>query len=317
MLDYYSFKNEFVTRCRERLSGSVGGGTAGDIIIEERPVTKAQLGELTGLIFRASGSNCAPTVYIEDFYRSYRNGFSVDELSIAAVNKMLRYIGNTPELSEDDLEDPANLRVRLLNRSRNTVFLKDVPYMDTGCGLALITEISSGEFRAVVTHDLLDSLGMSEEELFEAALENSSADEPAVLYSLTEMLDEGHDSCRNYLESGPAITAGALPQDVLYMLSNKSCFRGAAVLFYPGMAAKLNALLKGAFYVLPSSVHELLLLPVSEGDPQRLAAIIGSANRTVVNEEDYLSDDLYVCEGGVVRRVSYGSFVPEPGTLPN
>lgn len=315
MLDYNSFKSEFVTCCRERLAAGVQAYASGDIIIEEKPVKKAQVGELTGLIFRSSESNCAPTVYVEDFYRSYREGCTVEELSTAAVSNMLHYVRNTPGFSEDAFEDPSNLRVRLLNRSRNNSFLQDVPFMGTGCGLALIAEILSGEFRAVVTNDLLDCLGLSEEELFETALENSSADEPPVLFSLSEMLRGGQEQSRNYLDEGSwEILPAAEP---LYFLSNRSCFRGSAVLFYPGMAARLNEILGGAFYILPSSIHELLLLPVHEGDPQKLAAIIRSANRTVVDDADYLSDELYICEAGRIRRTGFSGFAADAEALPS
>ena len=315
MLDYNSFKGEFVSSCRERLAAGSHSFTGGCITIEEKTVTKAQYGDLTGLIFRADGSNCAPTVYVEDFYRSYRNGCSVEELSIAAVNSMMHYAASPPAFFEDALKDTANLRVRLLNISRNSLFLRDVPYIDTGCGLALIAEIVSGEYRAVVTDEILASYEMSRDELFEAAFENSLSDEPPVLFALTDMLSNGSESCVDYLEDSSRRFLP--PAEALFLLSNRSCFRGAAALFYPGITARLNELMGGAFYVLPSSIHELLLLPLSEGDPQKLAEIIGSANRTVVNDADYLSDDLYICEDGNIRRAGISSMSAEPRSLPS
>lgn len=303
MLDYTGFKNEFITLCRQKLDESAFASTSNKVFIEEHTVKKAQYGELTGLIFRTGGSTCSPTIYVEDFFRMYKSGLSVDDLSLAALANVVPYINTTPDFPENAFEDAANLRVRLLNSSRNREYLKSVPHIDSGCGLALIAEVRSGEFRAVVTDGLLDSMEISRDELFETALENSAVEEPPVLYSLPELLEEGHCSCRNYLNEGGS---PVLASDItLYMLSNKECFRGAAVLFYPGMTAKLCELLGGAFYVLPSSVHELLLLPVAEGDPQKLGSIISSANRTVVSDDDYLSDDLFICEAGTLRKISF------------
>ena len=321
-MDYSTFKNDFISGCRERLAAHTRTDAyeGGDIFIEEKPVKKAQFGELTGLIFRKGDSTCAPTIYVEDFYRLHRDGYSAGTLSVSAVNSILPYIDSGPDISEDAFEDTANLRVRLLNRARNRDYLENVPHIDNNCGLALTAEIRSGEFSAVVTDDLLDSMEMGKDELFEIALANSSVNDPPVLFDLSELLTEGHDSCRNLLggDSGSDLpgsdACSILPApDTLYLLSNRSCFRGAAVLFYPGITEKIGRLLGGAFFVLPSSIHEVLILPVSEGDPQRLADIIGSANRTVVSDEDYLSDDLLLCEEGRLRRVIRGDAAPASG----
>lgn len=314
MLGFTEFKNEFVTRCSERLAACTGACAGSGVKIEEQRITKAQLGELTGLIFRAGASSCAPTLYAEDFYRMYRDGHSLDELSIAAAGNISRYLREAPDLSENAFEDTANLRIRLLNRSRNSGFLNKVPYMDTGCGLVLVAEVVSGEYRAVVTESLLDSIGISRDELFDTAVSNSVEKDPPVLFELSELLSLGHDICANLLDKAPGTILPA--PDSLYLLSNKDSFRGAAALFYPGVAEKICELMGGTFYVLPSSVHEVLILPFSEGDPQKLADIICSANKTVVDKSDFLSDDLYLCKEGVVSRINCSITSAVTGTLP-
>ena len=313
MLDYSGFKSEFISLCRDRLSECARICADNEVYIEEQIVKKAQSGELTGLIFRSRGSTCSPTIYVEDFFRMYKSGHSVDDLSVAAMMNVIPYINNAPGFPEDTFEDTANLRVRLLNISRNSEYLKGVPHMDCGCGLALIAEVRSGEFRAVVTSGLLESMEISRNELFETALENSMAADPPVLYELSELLMKGHDCCTDLLET----ESGAfIPADSLYLLSNRDCFWGSAVMFYPGLLGRLCELLNGAFFVLPSSVHEVLLLPESDGDPQRLADIICNANRTVVSEEDYLSDDLFICRSGRLRRITFSKAFPGSANLP-
>ena len=313
MLDYSAFKNEFISLCRDRLSECARVCADNEVYIEEQTVKKAQLGELTGLIFRSRGSSCSPTIYVEDFFRMYKSGHSVDDLSAAAMDNVIPYIGSAPGFTEDTFEDTANLRVRLLNISRNSDYLSGVPHIDCGCGLALVAEVRSGEFRAVVTTALLESMEISRDELFETALENSAAADPPVLYELSELLMKGHDCCTDLLGTEPGTCIHA---DSLYLLSNRDCFWGSAALFYPGLLERLCELLNGAFFVLPSSVHEVLLLPESDGDPQRLADIICNANRTVVSDDDYLSDDLYICRSGRLRRISFSRTFPESANLP-
>ena len=78
----------------------------------------------------------------------------------------------------------------------------------------------------------------------------------------------------------------------------------------------MHELLDGDFYVLPSSVHELIVVAVDDPDPQQMVEMIREANRTVVDEKDVLANDLYICESGKLRRVSYGGIIPACGEIP-
>lgn len=304
MLDFREFKSEFVSACRSNIASFTECFGCGDIEIEERSVTKAQRGPLSGLIFRTSDTVAAPTYYVEDFYRMYRDGASISELSFDIAQNAFHYIHEDPPLSFEEsaksFEDAANLRIRLINSSRNAALLSTVPNRETGCGLSLIPEVRSGPYRAVVTRELMKSFGISEQDLLLIALANTAAFDVPVLADLTEMLCVGQDDCENLLLKG--LSTEPLPApDSLYVLTNDKFFWGASVLLYPGMTSRLSALLGGDFYVLPSSVHEVLLLPLSMGDPDKLLETIHEGNRTVVNEEDFLSDDLIICENGDLK----------------
>ena len=71
MLDFTEFKNEFINGCRSELAGVARFSPYSSIELEEHSITKAQRGELTGLIFKEPGTMCAPTFYVEDFYDMY------------------------------------------------------------------------------------------------------------------------------------------------------------------------------------------------------------------------------------------------------
>ena len=96
---------------------------------------------------------------------------------------------------------------------------------------------------------------------------------------------------------------------------NTGIFWGAGTLFYPGMIDRLHELLGGDFYVLPSSVHELILIAVDDQDPQQLVDLVRSANRSVVKDNEILADDLYICESGELHRVSFGGVIPACGDV--
>ena len=316
MLDFTEFKNEFINSCRNELTGVARFSPYGNIEIEERSVRKAQRGELTGLIFREPDTVCAPTYYVEDFYDLYRDGRSLQELSAGLVRNAYSYIHHPPEFPDigpDIFAGRAAFGVRLLNKAANRDYLKDLPYLDEGCGFALIAEIRYGEFSAVINSGLLEQLGMTKDDLFEKALQDSLLNERATLFALADMLPDYPRGGVNLLDS----EAGTiLPPLSLYVLSNEEGFWGAAALFYPGMLERLSDLLGGDFYVLPSSVHEVLLLPVTSADPQELADTIRNANRCITEPEAFLADELFIYERGRLRQVSYGGIVPTPGSLP-
>ena len=358
MLDLMSFKEEFVSQCRNTLCefGPV------DMEIEERTVNKAQRGELNGLLFRKKGLNCAPTFYVEDFYKSYKEGTPIEELSHVAIDSVVSNMGlaeflaekanallggNSDELSDEhpaalsgghsceindssgfgakdpdrfetidedtvmELADPELFTVRLLNKSRNKEYMKDVAYREAGCGFVFIAEVESGEYRLVITDDLLEYTRMAKDELFDRALKNTVEKYPPVLHDLAETVMTGPDECRNLL-TGPAnrAPAGSGPG---FVLTNSRFFWGAGALFYPGIMKQIRQLLASDYYVLPSSVHELILLRVEDQDPQQLAELVRSANKSVVREDEILADDLYICEADGLHRVSYGGEIPACG----
>lgn len=337
MLNMMEFKNEFVDRCRSELTNVWPEAME----IEEKTVHKAQRGDLTGLCFTSPGSICAPTIYVEDFYDLYSDGLRMEQLSKEAVKSVLCGLDLAKSLPAPDFDirkRPDMLRVRLIGRGANGNLLGEAPHRDVAEDLALVVYTETGEYRALITDSLMEACGLSADELFDAAFENSAMYEPAVLYDLEESICSAPGERHNYLEDagdigsagkyassrpaeGPGTasdisadqgmdqTAGApggpcadpVPDRPL-VLSSADLYWGSSALFYPGVTAKIHALLGGDFYVLPSSVHELIIVPAGGADPEKLEEVLRSANREVVEAADMLSDDLYICESGRVRR---------------
>ena len=236
MLDFTDFKTALVAGCRSMLDAIPEDSILKNIELEERSVTKAQRGELSALLFRVPGTACAPTFYVEDFYGMYRDGHPLEELYVRLVQDGIHYVTNPPSIAGIDpeaLAEREGFGVRLLNKAKNHDYLKDVPHIDD-IGLALIAEMRSGEFRAVITNSLMEEMGLTKEELFEKALRESAEKDRATLYRISDMLCSP-ESCENLLESG----ADAINEsDPLLVLSNEDCFWGASALFYPGMKVR-------------------------------------------------------------------------------
>ena len=293
MLNFTEFTDELITGCKAAMI------TGQDMLteIEKTTVNKPQKGTLTGLRFIREGSRIAPTLYAEDMYERYIRGSSVDRIARDVVESIKRSFDVKLPFSAEDL-DPASMtediRPRLISKERNRIIAESVPHMDVGGGLMLIADIVRGEYRAMITNDMMKNSELAEEELFETALENIPQGE-AVMYGLSDMLHAAPGDRTELLADGGS---SHISDYDVYILSNKDMFWGAGALFYPGVMDKLSDLI-GDFYVIPSSVHELLLLPVTaDADPDNISEMIWSANRSVVDDEEVLSDDLFLVESG-------------------
>lgn len=77
------------------------------------------------------------------------------------------------------------------------------------------------------------------------------------------------------------------------VLSNKQKIYGAGAILYEGMHKRLTDLMKGDFVVIPSSIHEVILVSTEYGDANALTKIIRDVNSSVLSEEDILSDRPY------------------------
>lgn len=309
MLSFTEFTDELISDCK-----TVLGKEPGDMIeIEKGTVNKPQKGALTGLRFIRAGSRVAPTLYAEDMYERYVHGYPIDSIAREAVESIMKSFDiRLPFPAEDfDLKDmTADIRPRLISKGRNRAIAKTVPHMDVCEGLMLIADVVRGDFRAMITNEMIKDSGIAEDELFDIALGNIP-DGEAVMFGLPDMIYATPGE-RTELLAADA-DRSTLEDFEVFVLSNKEMFWGAAALLYPGVMDRLHEML-GDFYVIPSSVHELLLLPVTaDADPKNISGMIWSANRSVVNEEEVLSDDLYIYDSDKLRIAVCGNPCADAG----
>ena len=80
----------------------------------------------------------------------------------------------------------------------------------------------------------------------------------------------------------------------MYVLSNKARVQGAACILYPGILKDFAAAIRSDFYILPSSIHEVILLPAQgEEDREALKQMVREVNASQVEREEVLSDSVY------------------------
>ena len=120
-----------------------------------------------------------------------------------------------------------------------------------------------------ITNELLDKYGVSKEELHKAAIKNSEKIFPAKYYKTNDLIP-------------------------FNILTNEIGYLGAAALFYPNQMKKIAASLGGNYFVLPSSIHEVLVLPdYGNLNYMELEQMVKVVNKTTVDRKDQLSNNVY------------------------
>lgn len=80
----------------------------------------------------------------------------------------------------------------------------------------------------------------------------------------------------------------------IYVLTNAKGFLGAAGLLLDSLLADFSDLIENSFFILPSSIHEVLLVPESNGmDMETLSEMVCAVNKSHVSPQEVLSDHAY------------------------
>ncbi|MBR0482275.1 MAG: hypothetical protein IJJ48_07380 [Firmicutes bacterium] len=196
--------------------------------------------------------------------------------------------------SYEDIKD--KLRVRLTDIKENKEKLADLLYKTVGCGLALSVYIEvQGQDDEIGIADLPAAIatkfeGVDLAGVFEDALKSSVSSEPPTLCAIQDILFgsiAGYEPA-DFLKGGPA------PEDGMFVLSTTDRNLGAAALFYPGIKEKIGDLFGRDYFVLPSSVHEVLILPDNGVmAPSELALMVKEINANEVGPQDRLCNRVF------------------------
>ena len=234
----------------------------------------------TGLIVQLPGETNYPRIYIDQEFSQYLAGKEFHDVLKDVAKQRLEaappenLIGRAKEITSDPDTMRGLLTYRLVNAENNQTILEGRPHTDMG-EMALIYQVEMGQgARIPVDFKLQEKLGLSTEEMLQVAEKNSPELLPVKIQTVGEALG----------------FPGNHPEDML-VVSNAELSDGATAIFYPGVAETLRDRLEGDFLVLPSSVHEVLVIPEQNNrDLEGLEAMVRSINKMGVLPQDKLAD---------------------------
>lgn len=288
---------EFVRVIQGELNRQLKGGVKVDLYKAVKNNGKKK----EGLIIHTPGANVSPTIYLEEFYEEFEKGRELEEL----IKEILGFYEKVKCITCRDvaeLEDYGNIRSRiamkLVNREKNKELMKLVPHREF-LDLALVFYVllgitEDGSTTMQVYNEHLSRWGICEREIWEDAKKNAMALLPAQLFTMRGILEADKDTEAQDKYCGDLLGGKSMERDSMYVLSNTMQNLGAACIAYPGVLEMIGDILEEDYYILPSSIHEIVIVPASESlTPEEMDKMVAEINEAHVLEEEVLSNHAY------------------------
>lgn len=297
---------DFVEQVKEQIKDFLPGKFANaDVTVNQ--VVKNNDCILDGLIVKTGESNMAPTIYLNPYFEQINDGAEFgDVLSMIAATYEKHYIDHDMDVSAvTDYERIKDKIVcKLINEEANEQFLQDKPHTQIE-DLAVVYQIlmnqnENGTATITISDNLLERYGITQEELHEQALANMESLQPFSFKGMNETVLEmfAVDLAQEHgidMEQAREMAAQMIPEapDTMYVLTNDTKVNGASEILRDDIRQEIADKI-GDFFVLPSSIHETLIIPKSAGmDRKELEQMVQEVNQTQVLPEERLSDHVY------------------------
>lgn len=289
-----------------------------DASIEIREVNKNNHQQLDGLNVRPPEQNICPTIYLNHFYQEYEAGREITDImeNIAEIRKFNDIEKNFPVEELWDFEKIKDSVIfRVISAEGNQGILQEIPHrLEKDMALVYHIMLRKGEEGIATTQiskDMMQRMGVDENTLHEVALQNTPREFPMTFHSMDEVIREvmkedfmrfamdvlpDDDGMEEFLESllEESFPVREQQDPAMYVLTNDRKINGAAVLFYPDVQEKLAGQMGGDYFVLPSSIHEVLIVPdQGEMDYRELKAMVNEVNETQVAPDEVLTGEVY------------------------
>ena len=275
-----------------------------DAQVHLQEVTKKNGLTLTGVVIPVEETNITPTIYLDSFYQEYCNGKNLDSCVGDVADIWIENMDTDLSVDVNRILDYGNikdkLQVRICDPEKNREWLADKAVTMHGDFAAYYTanlsENEDGIASTAVTKNLLEAWNVDVDTLHKDAMAADKNRGPA-LYSMDNLMESVAfgGKAENLLNGEQEVNMFMLP---MFCLTNEKKMNAASLILHEDIRKQIGEFMKGDFYVLPSSMHETLLVPDNgDFDVKTLNARVKEVNATEVAPEDILSDKVQFCDG--------------------
>ena len=294
-------KQKFYDAVIEEIKDQIPEPFKKHVEIDVREINKTNDEKKMSVSIRLSPSGIAPMLYLDEFYEEYQDGATVEEIASHMLCMAAEAGVNAPDFDTQSMDYDSiadKLTMQMVEGERNKERLQSLVYRPIDNGMVMIPYIELGRdeggfYRAPVTKEMARDLDYDVDKLLDKAFENLMEKNVPVFFEMglgsLEAINSVEDI--NPMREDFEIDTGGC----MYILSNHRKDDGASVLFYPGMKERIGELLGQNYYVLPSSLHEMIIVPEHAGPTlEHLKQCVRDANRTIIAPQEVLSDKVFL-----------------------
>lgn len=293
------FGNKICDMLREAM------GTGYEVMFRE--VTKNNGVRLHGITITGKESNVSPTVYIDELYEEYEAGRAFCDIVydiLCVYKKNAREIQMDMGFFTQFAQAKGRILYKLIHRESNGELLAEVPYIRWN-DLAIVfyyvfEDDRFGKATILIRNSHLAMWKISLSDLYETAETNMLRMRPEEILPVRQLIQEFMErksysaAGRSEMEIEEGVRTAIERNTAMYVLSNCERVFGASALLYSRSMKRLAGELNKNLIILPSSVHEVILVPddgITEKEFYR--EMVREVNDTQVDPEERLSYSVY------------------------
>ena len=260
-----------------------------------------------GLIVKKKNGMISPIINLNLYYKNHQN--QPDLITMEKIcEKIAEVIVKTPIdvnlksiMDYDTVKD--NLFIRVSSAEKNKDILKYVPHRlkeDLAITYHVAVDMDEDVLSStIIKNNMLKHYGITAEQLHEDANKSSYRVMTPTISSMETIIEEIIQ--KDLFQASPkelAILQASIKESTqmpsFFVVSNRQRINGASVIFYPGVMKNIGNILDGNFYILPSSIHEMLVLP-DDGkvSADELKLMVTEVNMTEIEPAERLTDSVY------------------------
>ena len=269
-------------------------GEGGNITINH--VIKNNGCEMDGLVIMEKGKDIAPTIYLDSLYELYTNGENIKSI-IRQIELIYEQNKNNVTFDVNILKHFDTIKdkivYKVVNYRSNEKLLEQVPHKRILDLAVVFYCLLDNEYcrsaTALIYNNNLKNWNVTIDDVYKAALKNT----PDLLHSKISSMAALFEKCGVNVDGEEVDLKDYVPSD-MYVLTNESKLNGAACILYENVLYDFAQKLGADLYILPSSVHEVILLPkLSVFEKDELVNMVKEVNTEGVAADEVLSDHVY------------------------
>ena len=262
---------------------------------------------LWNISIKEKRSIVAPSIYLEEYYERYLTDICDIKTIAGEIVEIFKNHKNDIEFDINCFKNfeiiKDNIRCKLINTEKNCSFLEGVPHIEfldlSIIFYCLFKETSIYTQSCTIQNIHLDLWNIDIEELFNIAKENTVKYCGFQIKSMNQIVGEmlykdfcddniTEENFEEFMEKDEAKTP-------MYVLTNNQKMFGAVCILYKNILKKFSDILENDFFIIPSSIHEVILIPYQScEDVEKYNEMVQEVNNTSVMEEDRLADHIYL-----------------------